>query len=95
MRSAEEVYGSAFAVYDEFEQELDRSLGPRGFELLFDLVAGLGLKPGSVAVDVGCREAFHCIELARRYGFAVHGVEPVRLHFDGAARALRARRRGA
>jgi SAM-dependent methyltransferase len=90
MRSVEEVYGSAFAVYDEFEQELDRSLGPRGFDLLFDLVAGLGLEPGSIAVDVGCREAFHCIELARRYGFAVHGVEPVRLHLDGAARALSA-----
>ena len=90
MRTVDEVYGSAFAVYDEFEQELDRSLGPRGFELLFDIVAELGLEPGSAALDVGCREAFHCIELARRYGFAVHGVEPVRRHLDGAASALRA-----
>ena len=90
VRAVEEVYGSAFAAYDEFEQELDHSLGPRGFELLFDLVAGLGLEPGSTALDVGCREAFHCVELARRYGFVVHGVEPVRRHLDGAAAALRA-----
>ncbi len=88
VRAVEEVYGSAFAVYDDFEQELDRSLEPRGSELLFDLVAELGLEPGSTALDVGCREALHCIELARRYGFAVRGVEPVRRHLDGAGRAL-------
>ncbi len=88
VRSVDEVYGSAFARYGEFEQELDRSLSPRGFELLFDLVEDLDLPPGSVALDVGCREAFHCIELSRRYGFAVHGIDPVRLHLDGANRAL-------
>jgi len=58
--------------------------------LLFDLVAELGLAPGSVAVDVGAREAGHCIELSRRFGFTVHGVEPVRRHLDNAARALEA-----
>jgi ubiquinone/menaquinone biosynthesis C-methylase UbiE len=88
IRTVEELYGSAWVRYDEFEQELDRSLSPRGFELLFDLVAGLDLPPGSVALDVGCREAFHCIELSRRYGFTVHGIDPVRLHLDGATRAL-------
>jgi ubiquinone/menaquinone biosynthesis C-methylase UbiE len=88
MRTVEEVYGSAFARYDDFEQELDRSLSPRGFELLFDLVTGLDLPAGSVALDVGCREAFHCIELSRRYGFTVHGIDPVRRHLDGATRVL-------
>lgn len=88
VRTVDEVYGSAFARYDEFERELDRSLSPRGFELLFDLVADLDLPPGSVALDVGCREAFHCIELSRRYGFTVHGIDPVPAHLDGATRAL-------
>jgi SAM-dependent methyltransferase len=41
-------------------------------------------------VDVGAREAGHCIEQSRRFGFIVHGVEPVRRHLDNAARALRA-----
>jgi SAM-dependent methyltransferase len=92
VRTVEELYGygSAFAEYEAFEAALGHSLVPRGSGLLFDLVAGLGLAPGSLAVDVGAREAGHCIELARRFGFIVHGVEPVRRHLEGAARALQA-----
>jgi SAM-dependent methyltransferase len=85
-RTVDEMYGSDW--YEGFEQELDRSLSPRGSELLFDLVAELDLPPGSVALDVGCRAAFHCVELSRRYGFVVHGIDPVRRHFARAARAL-------
>lgn len=83
-------YGSAFAEYQAFAAALDDSLAPRGSGLLFDLVAGLSLRPGSVAVDVGAREAGHCIELSRRFGFIVHGVEPVLRHLDNAAHALQA-----
>jgi sarcosine/dimethylglycine N-methyltransferase len=88
MRTVEEVYGSAFAEEEAFEEALDQSLEPRGQDLTFELVAGLGLPPGSLALDVGAREGYHCIELARRFGFTVHGVEPVRRHLDNAARAL-------
>lgn len=88
MRTVEEVYGSAFAEEEAFDAALDQSLAPRGFDLLLDLVADLGLPPGSVALDVGAREGYHCIELARRFGFTVHGIEPVRRHLDNAARAL-------
>jgi SAM-dependent methyltransferase len=89
MRTVEEVYGSGFAEKEEaFQAALDQSLAPRRFGLLFDLVADLGLPPGSAALDVGAREGHFCIELARRFGFAVHGIEPVRRHLDNAARAL-------
>ena len=88
MRSVEEVYGSALAEEEAFADTLDQSLSPRGPGLMFELVAGLGLPPGSLALDIGAREAYHCIELARRFGFTVHGVEPVRRHLDNAARAL-------
>jgi SAM-dependent methyltransferase len=88
MRTMEEVYGSAFAEEEAFEAALDRSLSPRGFDLLFDLVAGLGLLPGSAALDVGARDGWACIELARRFGFTVHGIEPVRRHLKLAAAAL-------
>jgi SAM-dependent methyltransferase len=88
MRTMEEVYGSAFAEEGAFEAALDQSLSPRGFDLLFDLVAGLGLRPGSAVLDVGARDGWACIELARRFGFTVHGIEPVRRHLDLAALAL-------
>lgn len=89
-RSNEEVYGygAAFAEDAAFEAELDVSLNPRGYDLLFDLVAGLALEPDALAVDVGCREAWHSIELVRRFGLTVHGIDPVTRHIDGARRAL-------
>jgi SAM-dependent methyltransferase len=92
VRTAEELYGygSAFAEYEAFEAALGHSLAPRGSGLLWDLVAELGLPPGSLAVDVGAREASHCIELSRRFGFTVHGIEPVRRHLEAAARDLQA-----
>lgn len=90
MRTVDEVYGSAFAEEEAFQATLDQSLGLRGFDLMFDLLAELGLPPGSTALDVGAREAWHCIELSRRFGFTVHGIEPVRRHLQGAARALEA-----
>jgi len=68
--------------------ELSESLGPRGFDLMFDLVAELDLPPGSTVLDVGAREAYHCIELSRRFGFITHGIEPVRRHLGNAADAL-------
>lgn len=90
MRTVDEVYGSALADEEAFQAALGESLNPRGFDLMFDLVAELGLPPGSMALDVGAREAHHCIELSRRFGFTVHGTEPVRRHLDNAARALEA-----
>ena len=90
MRTVAEVYGSAFAEYEAFRATLNESLGPRGFDQMFDLVAELGLPPGSRVLDVGAREAYHCIELARRFGFTVHGIEPVRRHLDNAAGVLAA-----
>jgi SAM-dependent methyltransferase len=70
----------SFTTYEEIEEALgealDESLGPRGPELLFDLVAGFGLEPGSLAVDAGCGPGTHAFELARRFGFRVIAVDP-------------------
>lgn len=90
MRTVEEVYGVAFADQDVFEADLNVSLDPPTFDQLFDLVAALGLPEGALALDVGAREGHHSLELARRFGFRVHGVEPVRRHLDNAARAVAA-----
>ena len=68
------------AIEEEFNAALGESLSPRGPEMLYDIVESLGLAHGSAAVDVGCGEGGHSIELARRFCFEVLGVDPLERH---------------
>jgi SAM-dependent methyltransferase len=85
--SLEQAYGIYPTIEEEFSRTLDESLAPRGPEMLFDLVAGLSLPGDAAAVDVGCGEGRHAIELARRFGFSVTGVDPVVRHVEAARAA--------
>jgi ubiquinone/menaquinone biosynthesis C-methylase UbiE len=68
----------AYDLIEElFNTELDRSLGPSGPDSLFGYVAEMALPAGAVAVDAGCGEGEHAVELATRFGFQVTGVDPV------------------
>lgn len=60
----------------------DTSLGPRGPELLLQIVRELDLPPDAVALDVGCGEGAHALRLATHFGFEVLGVDPVQRHLD-------------
>src|SRR4051812_7317531 len=84
----ESFYDAYPRIEDEFGAALDESLEPRGPELLYDLVGGLGLAPGSVVVDVGCGEGAHAIRLGERFGFAVAGFDPVPRHLELARGAV-------
>jgi SAM-dependent methyltransferase len=64
-------------IEDRFNAALDESLNPDGPDALFRYVAEMGLAPGSAAVDVGCGEGEFAVELARRFGLTVTGVDPV------------------
>lgn len=64
------------AIEAAFHTALDASIDPRGPESLFDIVADLGLPVGASVVDVGCGRGTHTVELARRFGFVVLGVDP-------------------
>jgi SAM-dependent methyltransferase len=64
-------------IEEQFNRELDESLRPSGPDSLFGYVAEMGLPPGAVAVDAGCGEGEHAVELATRFGFRVTGVDPV------------------
>jgi SAM-dependent methyltransferase len=75
-------------VEEDFNHLLDESLEPRGPELLFDLAGALGLAPGATVLDLGCGEGRHSIELARRFGVVVHGVDPDPWSLDQARREL-------
>jgi SAM-dependent methyltransferase len=85
------------AYYDEYprieealQAALSISLSPRGPDVAYDVVDGLGLTAGSTAVDLGCGEGGHALELARRFGFSVHGVDPLGRHIELAKEALAA-----
>ena len=58
--------------------------------MLYDLVAAMRLAPGSVAVDVGCGEGKHSLQLAERFRFAVTGLDPVPRHIELAEAELAA-----
>jgi SAM-dependent methyltransferase len=60
---------------------LDQSLDPRGPDMLYD-VAGEYLRPGSVVLDAGCRDAKHLIRLVETHDVVGVGVDPVDLHIE-------------
>lgn len=57
-------------------EELDRSLAPRGPEMLLD-VAGAYLRPQSRILDIGCRDASHLIRLVQAHNCRGVGFDPV------------------
>jgi SAM-dependent methyltransferase len=78
----------AHDAYDQIEgqvnQALDESLRPAGPGALYDYVAEMELPPGAVAIDVGCGTGSHAVELSRRFGLRVAGIDPVARHLAAA-----------
>jgi len=81
-------YESFGRIEDLFKQDLDDSLNPRGSAMLYDLVAELPLPRRAAALDVGCGEGGHTVELAKRFGMDVRGIDPLAWHLDLARREL-------
>ncbi len=87
MRSLHEFYDDYPRIEAAFQAALDESLHPRGPELPYDIVSRLRLPPGATVVDLGCGEGQHSLELANRFGLAVHGIDPVPRHIELATEA--------
>jgi SAM-dependent methyltransferase len=64
-------------IEEQFGDALDESLDPAGPGVLYEYVAGMGLPAGATAIDVGCGEGEHAVELSRRFGLQVTGIDPV------------------
>ena len=80
--TVEQGYDPYPRIEEEFNAALDVSLDPAGPDQLYELAAGLGLPAGAAVLDVGCGEGGHTMELARRFGFAVTGIDPVERHIE-------------
>ena len=73
LQAVSRVYGpETWNVYEL----LDRSLEPRGPDMLLALAAEQ-LTPASLVLDVGCRDASYLIELVRATGATGVGIDPV------------------
>jgi ubiquinone/menaquinone biosynthesis C-methylase UbiE len=84
LRAVSRVYGpEAWDVYDL----LDRSLDPRGPDLLLAL-ATERLTPASIILDIGCRDAAYLIELVRTTDASGIGIDPVRRLVEQARKAV-------
>lgn len=63
-------------IEQRFQDAMDESLNPARPDVLYDLAAGLGLAAGATVLDVGCGVGRHSIQLARRLGLTISGVDP-------------------
>jgi SAM-dependent methyltransferase len=86
--SVQQLYGELWADENPLDVELERSLGPRGTDWLFEAFAELGPKPGQLLVDIGARNAGHSIRLVREYGLRAIALDPVRHHIELARQAV-------
>jgi len=80
--SIDESYDDYPRIEEAFQRRLDETLRPRGPESLWELFRRLEPAAGAAAVDVGCGEGADAIELARRFGVGVTGLDPVQRHVD-------------
>jgi SAM-dependent methyltransferase len=71
------VHAAFDIVEEQFNTALDESLDPVGPEALYDYVAQMELPAGAVAIDVGSGSGRHAVELTRRFGLQVTGIDPV------------------
>jgi SAM-dependent methyltransferase len=67
-------------IEEQFNQALDESLNPAGPESLYDYVAAMELPTAATAIDVGCGTGRYTVQLARRFGLNVTGIDPGSRH---------------
>jgi SAM-dependent methyltransferase len=63
-------------IEEQFNAALDESLNPVGPDVLYGYVAEMKLPAGAVAIDVGSGGGRQAVELSRRFGFQVTGIDP-------------------
>ncbi|MDE0775687.1 MAG: methyltransferase domain-containing protein [Nocardioides sp.] len=70
------------------QQALDRSYVTRRVDDLLVMIDDLEIGPGDVVLDIGGREAWHCLALVQAFGCRAVSVEPVAGNNDRARAAV-------
>ncbi len=84
----DQLYGAWNTVPPEFWEALDQSHSPRSREMLYDKMESLGCGDAHRVLDVGCWDAKHACELARRFGCRVMAVDYFDSHIEQANRVI-------
>lgn len=84
----DESYEEYPRIEAAFQAALDESLQPRSPELLYEIVSNLRLPLEASVLDLGCGEGQQSLRLARDFGLAVRGIDPVSRHTEIANQAL-------
>jgi SAM-dependent methyltransferase len=84
------LYNEIWSSASELEARCKQSLNPRGADMLYELFAGFGPSAQSQVIDIGCRDASYAIELARRFGCRVLGIDPAPIHIARARQNIAA-----
>ena len=71
-----EAHDAFDRIEEQFNDALDASLGPVGPDALYRYVAEMGFPAGATAIDVGCGRGEHTLQLSRRFGLHVTGIDP-------------------
>lgn len=84
----DELYGAWNTVPPEFWEAIDGSHNPRSREMLYEKMASLGCGGAHHVLDVGCWDAKHACELARRLGCRVTAIDYFDLHIEQAKKVI-------
>jgi ubiquinone/menaquinone biosynthesis C-methylase UbiE len=71
------IYSHLWSMHGDDFAHLDQSLGPRPPTMLIDLAATLGIGANHTVLDLGCGRGVHSLDLSRRFGCRVVGVDVV------------------
>lgn len=78
----DEMYADLGMSDETYEAIVDQSLRPRHRDTLYDKLGQWGLTATQRVLDIGAYNAYHAVEIAKRYGCQVVAMEPVAKNRD-------------
>ena len=82
------LYNDIWSSTSELEERCKESLNPRGSDMLYEHFASFSPTVQSEVIDIGCRDATYAIELAKRFGCRVLGIDPAPIHIERARKNI-------
>lgn len=92
--SIHDLYGDLGMSEAKFYALLDKSLAPRGPDLLYEKLSSHDIQKDHLVLDIGCRDAAHAIRLAKKFGVHVIAIDPLSYNIKKARKLVQQRKLG-